>query len=60
MVQFLKNYINPQGIKIPIAIHLYTAQTWLCKLGYIYKDIHKDVIVDGHEPLNIVENCANF
>lgn len=39
LVQFLKNYINPQRMEIPIIIWSQTVQTWLRKLGYVYKDV---------------------
>ena len=60
MVQFLKNYVNPQRVETPTVIRLRTAQTWLRKLGYLYKDIRKDVFVDGYEQSKVVENRANF
>ncbi len=60
MVQFLKNYVNPQGVETPIVIRSRTAQAWLCKLGYMYKDVRKDVFVDGYERSDVVENRANF
>lgn len=41
-------------------IHLRTARKWLCKLGYKYKDIHKDVFIDEHERPDVVEDCEVF
>ncbi len=60
LVQFLKNYVSPQGVETPIIIRSRTAQTWLCKLGYVYKNVRKDVFVDGHERSDIVEDRAKF
>lgn len=60
MVQFLKTYVNPQGIETPITIRSRTARTWLRKLGYVYKDVQKDVFVDGHERSDVVEDRSNF
>ena len=60
MVQFLKSYINPQGIETPITIRSRTARTWLRKLGYVYKDVRKDVFVDGHERSDVVEDRTHF
>ncbi len=60
LVQFLKNYVSPQGVETLIIICLRTAQSWLCKLGYVYKDVCKDVFVDGHEQSDVVEDRANF
>ncbi len=54
MVQFLKNYVNSQRVKTLIVIRLRTPQTWL------YKDVRKDLFVDGHERSNVVEDHANF
>lgn len=60
MVQFLKNYINPQGVETPIIIRSRTARTWLHKLGYMYKDVRKGVFVGEHERPDVVEDRANF
>ncbi len=60
MVQFLKSYVNPQGIETPITIRSRTARTWLRKLGYVYKNVRKDVFVGGHERSNVVEDRTNF
>ena len=60
MVRFLKNYVSPQGVETPIIIRSRTARTWLRKLGYVYKDVCKDVFVDRHEQSDVVEDCANF
>ena len=37
-----------------------TARNWLRKLGYEYKDVRKDVFVDGHERSDVVEDRKNF
>lgn len=61
LVQFLKNdYINPEGVHIPIVIRSRTAQTWLNKLGYVYKNVRKDVFIDGHERPDVVEDRNKF
>lgn len=60
LVQFLKTYMDLQGIKTLIVICLCTAQRWLYKLGYKYKDVHKNAFVDRHEQLDIVKDCKNF
>ncbi len=60
LVQFLKTYVSPQGIETPIVIRSRIARRWLCKLGYEYKDVRKDVFVDGHERSDVVEGCKNF
>ena len=60
LVQFLKAYENTQEIKIPITIHLRTARRWLGKLVYEYKDVRKDVFINGHKRSDVVEDCKNF
>ena len=47
LVQFLKEYVNPEGIETPIVTCSRTAQIWLRKLGFVYKEVRKDVFVDG-------------
>lgn len=56
----MKDYVNPQGIKTPIVICSCTARLWLNKLGYVYKKIQKDIFVDKHKWLNVIENCQKF
>ena len=60
LIQFLKNYVNPQGVETQIIIRSRTARRWLCKLGYEYKDVRKDVFVDGHERPDVVGDRKNF
>ena len=60
LVQFLKTYVSPERIETPIVICSRTAQKWLGKLGYEYKDVRKDVFVDGHERADVVEDRKNF
>ena len=47
-------------METPITIRSRTARTWLRKLGYVYKDVRKDVFVDRHERPDVVKDCANF
>ena len=56
----MKNYANPQEEEIPITIRSRTAQRWLGRLGYEYKDVLKDVFIDGHERSDVVEDRKNF
>lgn len=60
LVQFLKTYENTQGIKTPITIRSRTAQRWLRKLGYEYKNVRKNVFIDGHERSDVIEDRNNF
>lgn len=53
-------YVDLQGVETPIVIYLYTAQRWLNKLNYKYKDVRKDVFVDKYKQSNIVKDCKNF
>lgn len=60
LVQYLKEYVNPKGIETPIVICSHTAQNWFHKLGFEYKDVKKDVFIDGHKRSNVVEDCTRF
>ena len=60
LVQFLKNYVNPQRIKTPVTICLRTARHGLNKLGCKYREIQKGVFVDGYEQPDVVEDCQRF
>ena len=59
LIQFLKEYVNPEGIETPVVIRSRTARAWLRKLGFVYKEVRKDVFIDGHERPDVVEdwNC---
>ena len=37
-----------------------TARTWLRKLGFVYKEVRKDVFIDGHERPDVVEDRNRF
>ena len=56
LVQFFKNYINPQRIEVLIEICSYMAQTWLNNLEYKYKN----VFLKEHKHPDVFKNCANF
>lgn len=60
LVQHLKGYVNPEGITNPIEIMSRTARKWLHRLGFEYKDVKKDVFVDGHERSDVIEDCKRF
>lgn len=60
LVQFLKNYINLEGVEVPIEIYLCTTQSVLNKLDYKYKDICKNIFIDKQEQHDMIENYANF
>lgn len=60
LIQFLKTYVDSEGVDTPIVSCSRTAQRWLCKLGYEYKDVHKDVFINRYEQPNIVEDCRVF
>ena len=59
LVEFLKKYINPEGIEISIVIYFCIAQILLRKLGFVYKEVRKDVFIDGYEQPDMMEdqNC---
>ena len=56
----MKTYVNPQGEEIPITIRSRTARRWLGRLGYEYKDVRKDIFIDGHERSDVVEDRKKF
>lgn len=60
LVQYLRDYVNSEGIQTPIEIKSRTARKWLHKLSFEYKDIKKNVFVDGHERPDMVEDCQKF
>lgn len=60
VVAFLKDYVNLKRLETPIKIRLCTARQWLNQLVYIYRDIKKDVFVNGHERANVVEDRKAF
>lgn len=47
-------------METPIVIRSRTARRWLCKLGYEYKDVRKDVFVDRNERADVVADRKNF
>lgn len=49
-----------EGWETPILICLCTAQKWLYKLGYEYKNVPKYVVINGHEQPNIIEDYKVF
>ena len=56
----MKEYVNSKGISNPIKIKSRTARNWLYKLDFEYKDVKKDVFIDGHERPDIIQNRENF
>lgn len=52
--------MDPYKVETPIVIYLHTAQRWLCKLSYEYKDVHKDVFVNRHKRSDVIEDRKNF
>ncbi len=60
LVQYLKEYVNRQEVRTPIVIRFRTARRWLNNLGFEYKDVKKDVFIDGDERPEVVEDCNNF
>lgn len=52
--------MSPKTREIPIVIWLRTAQNWLRKLRYEYRDMCKNIFVDGHKWSDIIEDYKNF
>lgn len=59
LVQFLKPFINPQGIETAIVICSQIARKWLCKLRYEYKNVQTDIFVDSFKR-SVVEDFKFF
>lgn len=49
-----------ERVEIPIVIWSRIARIWLYNLKYEYKNIHKDIFIDGYEWLDIIEDCKVF
>ena len=60
LVQHLKDYKNPKRKESSVEIKSRTAWKWLHRLGFEYKDVKKDVFVDGHEWSDVIEDCKRF
>lgn len=60
LAQHLRDYVNPKGFQAPVEIKSRTARRWLHKLGFEYKDVKKDVFVDGHERPDVIEDREQF
>ena len=60
LVQYLKERVNSDGIDSPIVIRSRTARNWLHKLGFQYKEVKKDVFIDGHERPDVVKDRNQF
>lgn len=52
--------MGPKRVEVFIVIWLCTACNWLLKLEYEYRDMRKDVFIDGHKWPNVVEDQINF
>lgn len=60
LIQFLKEYVNPEGIEISIVICSHIAWRWLYRLKFEYKEVCKDIFIDSHEWLDVVEVQNQF
>lgn len=47
-------------MEIPIKIQLCIIWKILCKLGYEYKDVYKDLFTNKHKQQKVVQNCKVF
>lgn len=48
------------GVETPIVIRSRNARAWLRNLGYVCKDVRKNVFVDKHGRSDEIEDCNNF
>lgn len=60
LVQFFQDYINPERVEISIKIRSYITWSWLNQLGYKYKDIYKDIFIDGYKWLDMIGDYTKF
>lgn len=60
LVQHLREYVNSEGRTTPIEIKSRTAQNWLYRLGFEYKDVKKNVFIDRHKRPDIIEDRKKF
>ena len=60
LVQHFREYVNSEGVTTLIEIKLRTTQNWLYHLGFKYKDVKKNVFIDGHKQPNIIEDRKKF
>lgn len=56
----MRDYVKPKSEKSPVKIKSHTAQNWLYRLGFKYKDIKKNMFVDEHERPDVIEDCERF
>lgn len=56
----MHDYVNLERVQSPIEMKSKTARNWLHELGFEYKDVKKDVFVDGHERPDVIEDCKKF
>lgn len=52
--------MDSDKIEMPIVICSRTARKWLGKLGFEYKNIRKDIFINGHEQADVVEDQTRF
>ena len=60
LIQFLKDYINLEGIGTSIEIRSHKAQNWLYKLKYEYENVRKDVSIDEYKRSDVVKNLKPY
>lgn len=56
----MKEYIKPERIETLVVICFHIVQTWLNKLGFVYKEICKDGFINGHKQSNMIKNHNCF
>lgn len=50
----------PEKFKARLRLNHELLENGFISLGFEYKDVEKNVFVDGHEQPDVVEDCANF
>lgn len=56
----MKKYVNLENIPNFIDIKSYITCNWPYKIGFKYKNLKKEILIDNYERLNIIKDCENF
>lgn len=60
LIQYFKNYVNPESIQVLVKIKSQIAQRLLYKLDFKYKGMKKDTFVDRYKKPDIVKDQKEF
>lgn len=60
LVKHLREYVNSEEMTTLIEIKSYTTQNLFHYLSFKYKNMKKDVFIDGHKWSNIIKNHKKY